>query len=1367
MSPEAPFSSSPPPAPGYAAGDEAAVLKAILHDEAFIHQLLESATDCLAVLDLEGRLLSLNEGGRKAWEIGDPAPYLHRSWIDWWPGDGRALASRAVAEAVAGSTGRFVAAAPTAAGATKWWDVSVTPVPGPAGRPARLLAAARDITAQKLASDRLAESQGRFEAAFSQSLVGMSIIDPEGRVLEINDAFCRMVGRSREEIVGRTSHDYTHLEDHELTARIVGDALRGSGARSVVEKRYLHKDGTVVWARLSLSSAQRDARGNSLRLVGVIENITASKLAHETIRSSEAWLRQVFESIADYAIFTLDPDGLVTGWNSGAQRLFGYVESEIVGRDSALLWLDADRAAGIPAKERRDARELGRGHEEGWRQRRDGSRFFVSGVLTPIRNPGGDLIGFTKVCRDVTTQRQTEQALSAARARLDSALSAGEVATYVWEIAADRLYGDANFERMFNVTLAEDGSAPLEAYLAAIHAEDRPRVADLIRETVATGRDFEAEYRITKPGGERWVISRGKIEGRGRQTPRFVGVILDVTARKRAEEAQQATAREYERQSRIFNTVLSSSADSAYLIDREGRFLYANRRLLEIFGRQLEDLVGKNFHELDYEPWHAEKHMREVAQVFATRTRVVDEIPYRGPTGIYGVYEYIFEPVLGPDGEVEVIVGTTHDITESRRAREALEASEGRSRFLNELGEQTRWLDEPDAIMSATVRLLGTHLRVSRCIYANVDGEADHCTVRQDYTADCPSFVGQYKLKDFGPRVAAELRDGKTLVLHDAENDLADGGGAETFRAAGIRALVCCPLIKQGRLVALMAVHQAEPRRWLNAEVELVQAVAERSWSTIERTQSALALRRRERQLSFIIGAARLGTFDWELPVGPGKMNWNERMKAFFWLPPDAVPPTLETKVHPDDWARVRLALDQAINGDSLYDVEYRIVGPEGQLRWVHASGQSYEDGSGEAKHFSGVVADITQARLAAEERERLLESERAARTEAERTSRMKDEFLATLSHELRTPLNAILGWAQVLRSEPPGPADLEQGLATIERNARAQTQIIEDLLDMSRIISGKVRLDIMRIDLVAVLEQAVETVRPAAAARGIRLQPVLDRRVGPVSGDPNRLQQVFWNLFNNAIKFTPRHGRVQIVLERVNSHLEISVIDSGEGIASEFLPYVFDRFRQQDASTTRRHGGLGLGLAIVKQLVELHGGSVTAHSDGPGQGATFRVSLPLVVFQPDSGEPRRHPQAQFAPLTAPDASIRLDGVTVLVVDDEPDARGLVKRLLQDRKARVLTAGQAAEALTILQNERPDVLVSDIGMPGEDGYTLIRQVRALDPQAGGLTPALALTAYARSEDRMKAILAGFQMHVSKPVEAAELLTMVASLAGKT
>ena len=815
MSPEAPFSSSPPSAPGNATEGEAAVREAILRDEAFFRQWLDIAADGLAVLDLEGRLLSLSEGGRKAWEIEDLTPYLHRSWTDWWPRDGHALASRAVAEAAAGGVGRFVASAPTASKATKWWDVSLTAVPGPDGRPTRLLGVARDITVQKLASDRLAESQGRFEAAFSQSLVGMSIIDSEGRVVEINDAFCRMVGRSREEIVGRTSHDYTHPEDREPTARTVANVFRGGDARSVVEKRYLRKDGTVVWARLSLSAAQRDAQGNGLRLVGIIEDISASKLAHETIRSSEEWLRQVFESVEDYAIFTLDLDGLVTGWNPGAQRLFGYAESEIVGRESALLWPAADRAAGIPAKERRDARELGRGHEEGWRQRRDGSRFFASGVMTPIRNPGGDLIGFTKVCRDVTTQRDTEHALATARARLDSALSAGEVATYVWEIAEDRLYGDANFARMFNVTLGEDGSAPLEAYLGVIHADDRLRVKNLVKEGVASGHDFEAEYRLARPGGERWVIGRGKIEkGSDHRASRLVGVVLDVTARKRAEEAQQATAREYERQSRIFNTVLSSSADSAYLLDREGRFLYANRRLLEIFGRKLEDLVGKNFHELDYEPWHAERHMREVAQVLATRAKVVDEIPYRGPTGVYGVYEYIFEPVLGPDGEVEVIVGTTHDITESKQARAALEASEGRSRFLNELGEQTRWLDEPDAIMNATVRLLGdasagVALRLrqrGRRRGPFYDPSGLHRGLPQPRRT-----IEGWRIPGRGWRRSCAKAKLSSCTTRKTTWRMRPGW--QSFRTAGIRALVCCPLIKQGRLVALMAVHQTGPRQ--------------------------------------------------------------------------------------------------------------------------------------------------------------------------------------------------------------------------------------------------------------------------------------------------------------------------------------------------------------------------------------------------------------------------------------------------------------------------------------------------------------------------------------------------------------------------
>ena len=436
--------------------------------------------------------------------------------------------------------------------------------------------------------------------------------------------------------------------------------------------------------------------------------------------------------------------------------------------------------------------------------------------------------------------------------------------------------------------------------------------------------------------------------------------------------------------------------------------------------------------------------------------------------------------------------------------------------------------------------------------------------------------------------------------------------------------------------------------------------------------------------------------------------------------------------------------------------------GSEAMGRWFEA--YAFALRQGKQDRIAVLFSDIS-------ERRRHELALQAAKNEAERSSQMKDEFLATLSHELRTPLNAILGWAQVLRDgHQDQQDDLAQGLATIERNARAQTQIIEDLLDMSRIISGKVRLDVQRMDLAPALEAAIDTMRPAADAKGIRLQAVLDPVARPVSGDPNRLQQVFWNLLSNAIKFTPKGGRVQVVLERVNSHLEVSVIDSGEGIEANFLPHVFDRFRQADASTTRRHGGLGLGLAIVKQLVELHGGSVRVKSGGPGAGATFVVSLPLTVLHPEAGPvagERRHPQANSSRVALPSGGLDLGGVKVLVLDDEPDARALVKRLLEDRGALVRVAGTVEDTLRLIGEEKPDVLVSDIGMPGEDGYSLIRQVRALGAARGGDVPAVALTAYARAEDRMKAILAGFQMHVSKPVEPAELLTMVASLAGRT
>ncbi len=403
-------------------------------------------------------------------------------------------------------------------------------------------------------------------------------------------------------------------------------------------------------------------------------------------------------------------------------------------------------------------------------------------------------------------------------------------------------------------------------------------------------------------------------------------------------------------------------------------------------------------------------------------------------------------------------------------------------------------------------------------------------------------------------------------------------------------------------------------------------------------------------------------------------------------------------------------------------------------------------------------------AQASAVERETLLESERAARALAERMSSLKDDFLATLSHELRTPLSAILGWVHVLRRTSEKPDDMRKGLDVIERNSRMQSQLIEDLLDMNRIASGKVRLDIQPVQPISFIEAALETVMPAAHAKEIRVERMLDPSAGPVPGDPGRLQQVMANLLANAIKFTPKGGKVQVYLERVNSHVEITVSDSGIGIKPDLLSHVFERFRQADGSMSRRFGGLGLGLSIVKSLVELHGGSVSAQSAGEGLGAAFHVHLPVpLVHAYGRVSDRSHPRA---PTEAVDGGAlpNLSGLVVLVVDDSEDGLELAKRMLEECQAQVITAGSALDGIELIKARRPDVLVSDIGMPGVDGFEFLRRVRALGKEWGGDLPAVALTAFARPQDRIQALRAGYMVHLAKPVEAPELLAVVAAAA---
>ncbi|HEY2465367.1 MAG TPA: ATP-binding protein [Steroidobacteraceae bacterium] len=505
--------------------------------------------------------------------------------------------------------------------------------------------------------------------------------------------------------------------------------------------------------------------------------------------------------------------------------------------------------------------------------------------------------------------------------------------------------------------------------------------------------------------------------------------------------------------------------------------------------------------------------------------------------------------------------------------------------------------------------------------------------------------------------------------------------------------------------------------------------------------------------------------------------SWNESAERLFGFTAQEMFGESITRIIPKQLQHEEVEILAKIRrGERIERYETTRVRKDGQTVEISLTVSPVRDSNNRIVGAAKIAHDITPRRRAERqlkereaelsklvvERDELLTSERAARSDAERLSHMKDEFLATLSHELRTPLQAIQGWATLLRARKSAGEDYDRGLEAIERNARVQTQIVSDLLDMSRIISGKVHLEVQSLLLHEVVNNAIEAVRQSAAAKDIRIHAILDSKVGSVRGDSNRLQQVFWNLLSNAIKFTAKGGRVHVVLERVNSHVELSIEDNGIGIRPDFLPYVFDRFRQADAAITRRYGGLGLGLSIVKHLVELHGGIVRVKSPGENQGSTFIVTLPI-SFVRESQQPTSRHSAIIGEAVEAIELPELKDVRVLIVDDEVDGRILLARILEERGARPLCASSAEEGLDALSREHFDVLLSDIGMPDTDGYDLIREVRRLDQLRSRPIPAVAITAYARAEDRQRSLLAGFHMHLSKPVEARELIASIAGL----
>ncbi|MDX2243705.1 MAG: PAS domain-containing protein [Leptolyngbyaceae cyanobacterium bins.302] len=712
-------------------------------------------------------------------------------------------------------------------------------------------------------------------------------------------------------------------------------------------------------------------------------------------------------------------------------------------------------------------------------------------------------------------------------------------------------------------------------------------------------------------------------------------------------------------------------------------------------------------------------------------------------------------------GQVVKWFGTCTDIHEN-------EMRDLDARFLEDLGDwfrqaskdRLRASESVDDVMQTIAQRLGQYLDASRCCFAEIDRAADQWTVSHDYTsiAELPSLVGNHSISTFPPEVITALQAGRAVNVPDAMTDpITAALYATRYQPLDIRSFVVVPLLREGQWVSAIGVFMNTPHPWTERELVLISTVAERTWNTIENLRLLAELQVSEAQFRNMADYAPIMVWvtDARGYCTYLSQSWYEfsgQTEAtglgFGWL----------DIVHPNDRAFSEATFLAANERQEAFQIEYRLRRQDGQYRTCIDAAKPRFGADGEFKGYIGSVIDIDDRIQAEAEREQLLQREQTAREAAETANRIKDEFLAVLSHELRSPLNPILGWSKLLRHGKLDATRTVNAIEIIERNAQLQVQLIEDLLDISRILRGKLALTVAPVDLSAVIAAALETVQLAAEAKSLQIQTLLSPTVGTVNGDAGRLQQVVWNLLSNAVKFTSPGGWIEVRLEEIgNRHAQITVADSGKGISPEFLPYVFEHFRQEDGATTRKFGGLGLGLAIARQIVELHGGQISVESSGEGQGTTFIVRLPLFKRWAE-GEPGR---AEEPPRLSPSTSQPLTGLLILVVDDDHDSRELVAFVLEQAGANTTQVASGIEALQVIEQVIPGLIISDIGMPDLDGYGLLQKIRAR--ASLGQIPAIALTAYAGELDQQQAIAAGFQIHLSKPVDPEALVEAVVTL----